>query len=246
MNIQFKENTTTDKACTHKEQLAYEYCLGLINKEKVSDLLQDSEFIAHCHTWRVNFTQLNAQLDFETSSVQIWRAIEHRITPTQTATPNKTLTNILANILTQPKQWLSSLLTTFANKPSYGITAFVSLSGILLVTGIVFTQIPQINAAQLDWNIKTNLAKNSLAIDVKRHHHIDKNTVCVLWVTHNNTFVMVGKLPETGQKNLPITPKILAMMQSGNIVVSVEKIASLNQADLPTSPSHIEFNDKWL
>ena len=222
------------------ELLAYEYSLGLLSKKEVAQLSNNNEFNQYIKQLEHQLTQLNiyAPLTRQQSN-KIWENIFQHIEQSYIA---PTYSNI--SLIEQFKNKCTCWINHLSFKLPY---AMVSMVGLLLVFGIIFNQYQtsDLRINHLEWDIQTNVTEKTIDIMAINHQHTDNNTSCVLWVKHQDQFTFIGRLPETGNKSLSITSKLLSILKKGEIIISVENLSTLNQSTSFKSPSRIEFMGKW-
>lgn len=193
--------------------LAFQYASGLLSAEEKQAIKRTPAFEQRLKEWEHNLTQLNTQVPLDKKSVQrIWRKINAQIKPEKT------------NII---QSWIKS----------WRYTGGAIALGLLLSVGLFNQNV----SADLGWNIVTDLPNKQLLVSISTHRHTNKNNICTLWVKKGYDIAIIGQMPEVGDKTFNISPKILSMIEGGEIIISFEDRTNPSN----DSPSIIEYHGKW-
>ncbi|WP_157059366.1 hypothetical protein [Bathymodiolus septemdierum thioautotrophic gill symbiont] len=194
--------------------LAFQYALGLLSTEEKQAIKKTVAFKRALQQWQLHLSRLNVQAPLEKESAQIiWKNINRQIKPHKTGVF---------------KAWLTSW--------RYALSGFASLSLLLSVT-----LLNQTANASLGWDIDTDLSKQQIFITATTHQHTDKANACTLWVKKGSKTLLIGLMPETGKKSFSINGEILAMLNGGEMIISLEN----KNNPLPSAPAIIDYQHKW-
>lgn len=214
-----------------KELLAYEYALKLIDKKDIEIYLGDDEFQDYLTNWqkKVDILAKKQALHLKPSEV-IWQKIQTKITAQK---PKKHSAAIGFN------QKLAQFWHNIDTRLQYGVPAFASL---VFALSLILSPPTEKLVEKFGWDIKTSAKNLSLQIDVTTHEHPYDTKTCRLWVKNNEQYSFIGNLPITGNKSLSITAKQLSLIESGEVVISLED-SNMKAKDMPNGS--IEHQGVW-
>lgn len=193
--------------------LAFQSALGLLNDTEKKTIKPTDEFHQALKKWQLHLNRLNVRAPLEQqSSDKIWQAVKQQIKTDKTSLIGA---------------WFASCVHSW----HYTLSGFAGLS--LLISVSLFNQSAN---AQLGWDINTDTLKQQVTLTTTTHKHTDKTKVCTLWVKNSDKILLVGAMPETGEKTLNVNAEILAMIQTGELIISLEDKGK--PASLPDTIQH--------
>ncbi|MBE8189537.1 MAG: hypothetical protein HAW58_01395 [Candidatus Thioglobus sp.] len=146
------------------------------------------------------------------ASRRIWQAINLQIKPQKT-----------------------NLIATWLQAWKYALSGFAGLG--MLISISLFHQTAN---AKFGWNVNTNLSKQQITLTATTHQHADFSKVCTLWIKNGEKILLIGSMPETGEKTFKITQKLGKMIKGGELIISIE-----NKQNQGLSPTIIEYQQEW-
>lgn len=201
---------------TDNNFLALQYALGLLNDDEKQAIEPTENFNKALGKWQLHLTKLHTQAPLKKSSAhRVWQQISNQLK--QQDSPSK------------------NIITTWVESWRYAISGFAGLG--LLLSVALFNQTAN---AELGWDIKTDLAKQQVSITTTTHTHADKATVCTLWVKNNDRILLIGPMPETGNKLFNINLEMSSMIATGEMIISFE-----NKNKPASTPSKTVYQQKW-
>ncbi|MBE8232198.1 MAG: hypothetical protein HAW67_00585 [Endozoicomonadaceae bacterium] len=179
--------------------LAFQSALGLLSDAEKKAIEPTGEFNQALKKWQLHLNRLNARAPLEQQSAdKIWQEINQQIKPEKT--------NPVA-------AWLASCAQSWR----YALSGFAGLS--VLISVSLFNQTAN---AGLGWDIDTNASKQQVVVTTTTHQHTSKTKKCTLWVKNGDKILLIGAMPETGEKILNVNAEILTMIQTGEMIISLE------------------------
>jgi anti-sigma-K factor RskA len=195
--------------------LAFQYVLGLMDDTQKQALDKTPAFEKAVDKWQLQLHKLNTQAPLtKKSAKQVWQNINAKINAEAPISLTAKIT----------KYW-RQLIGSFA-----GLGLILSL--------MVFNQVAH---AQLGWEIDTNLSTQKISIVATTHQHTDNLSACTLWVKKGDKILLIGVMPETGKKSLNITANMLAMIQGGEMIISLQ-----DKKNSALIPSRVYYKHKWV
>lgn len=197
--------------------LAFQYALGLLNKEQKQAIDKTEDFEQALLKWQLHLSNLTAKAPLNKESADvIWQNIDKQIQPNLQSKKSGVIDTLL-------KYW------------RYVLSSIASLGVIISLT------LNQTAHAQLGWDIDTDLSKQKIFIAATTHEHIDETNVCTLWIKQGDKILLIGLMPETGKKTFDINKNVLAMLKNAEMVISFED----KDTPLPPKPSIVDYQGKW-
>ncbi|SMN01963.1 hypothetical protein SPONN_276 [uncultured Candidatus Thioglobus sp.] len=110
---------------------------------------------------------------------------------------------------------------------------------VLLVSMALFTSLaPNANtildASKTGWD--ATLESNQLFIKAVNPMEVGKTEVCVLWIKKHGVTSKITELPESGNKNVNLNQFLMAQLDGGMVIISIEKKNNIKQ------PKTIEYS----
>ncbi|KAA0444659.1 MAG: hypothetical protein FXV80_03705 [Candidatus Thioglobus sp.] len=204
---------------TDNNFLAFQYAAGLLDEEQKRAIDRNEEFEKALSEWHLRLTLLNSQAPLTEKSAQIiWQNVNAQIQ--QDLKSNK------ISIVSAAIEYWRYLLSGIG-----GLGLFISV--------ILFNQSAN---AQLGWNVETDLSKQQISVSVTTHKHTNKNKVCTLWAAKDKKILLIGRMPEVGQKTFKISKQTSKILKGAQMIISNE----YKEKTHFYQPTIIDYKGKWI